>query len=130
MTLMSNLHQPQRSKAVWGPRRTTTALMLLAFGFSPAAFAESNTGTESKHYQTAPKARPGEPSSRVKYYKLDQEVTRRASANPRAISSVIVTLKPGKRLPAELRRYAKGNLNIINGALLEIPNGLIRHLEA
>jgi serine protease AprX len=104
--------------------------MLLAFGFSPAAFAESNAGAESKHYQTAPKARPAEPSSRVKYYKLDQEVTRRAKANPKAFLSVILTLKPGKRLPAELRKYAKGNLNIINGMLLELPNGLIRHLEA
>src|SRR5687767_7478181 len=108
MTLITNSHQPPRRKAVWGPKRTITALLLFTFGFSPVLPAESADGAEQKHYGTAPSARPGEPSSRVKRYKLDEEVTRRASDNPQATSSVIVTLKPGKKLPAQLKKYAKG----------------------
>jgi len=130
MTLMPRRLDTIRRKAVWGPKRTMTCLALLVFAFSATstvAAKEENKGRE--HYRKAAKARPGEPSSRVKRYKFDDEVRRRARENPQATSSVIVRLKRGKKLPSELRRYAKGNLDIINGVLLELPNGLIRRLK-
>jgi serine protease AprX len=75
---------------------------------------------------------PGVPGPHVKGYKLDDEVARRASrGNPHETSSVIVTLVPGAELPPQFQRFARGGrLGIINGQVLELPNGLIRQLAA
>ena len=42
-----------------------------------------------------------------------------------------MTLVPGAELPAEFRRFARGDrkLDIINGVELELPNGVIKALE-
>jgi serine protease AprX len=77
-------------------------------------------------------ARSGRPNSQFNRNKLDRELTRRKSGSPVQRSSVIVTLVPGATMPAEFRRFARGNgrLNIINGEVLDLPNSVIRQLEA
>ena len=80
----------------------------------------------------AKKATPGVPSSNVKNYKLDDEITRRAkNGNPLQTTSAIVTLNAGATLPAEFRKYARpGSLDIINSYVLDVPNQLLKKLEA
>ncbi|HEY7285081.1 MAG TPA: S8 family peptidase, partial [Vicinamibacterales bacterium] len=77
--------------------------------------------------------RPGNPNSNVRAYKLDRELTRRAAlANPSATTRVIVEWQPGADLPAAFRRYARrnGNLALLNGSVLDLPNGLLRVLAS
>src|SRR5205814_7502889 len=51
--------------------------------------------------------------------------------NANATTSVIVTLKPGAKLPAEFKRYARpGKLNLINGHVVDLPNRLLKQLAA
>jgi serine protease AprX len=124
-----------RWKAVWGPKRTLTALMLLALGMAPnvvtAAAGPSNSQSVGQHGRQGSKAKPGVPSSRVRNYKSDDEVTRRSKENPRGTTSVIVTFVKGANLPAALKKYARGQkLDIINGQVLDLPNGLLKQLEA
>jgi subtilisin family serine protease len=120
---------------VWGPKRTLAAFAFVALGFAPLADAAAEQkgsshdgGRHSRHQ--AQTAQPGRPGSRVKHYKLDKEVERRKK-QPLGTSSVIVTLQPGAELPAEFRRFARGGrLNLINGQVLDLPNSVIRQLEA
>src|SRR5262245_17593417 len=73
----------------------------------------------------------GGPGSSVKTYKLDDVVTTHANGNPLEVSSVIVTLVPGADLPPQFARFARdGKLDIINGQVLDVPNGLLRQLAA
>ena len=48
------------------------------------------------------------------------------------VSRVIVTLVPGATLPPELKRFARvtKRLGIINGQVLDLPNHVLRQLEA
>ena len=64
--------------------------------------------------------------------KLDSELTRRSQRNPREVTSVIVTLTPGATLPQDFKRFARarGRLGIINGQVLDLPNNVLRQLEA
>jgi serine protease AprX len=124
-----------RWKAVWGPKRTLTALMLLALGITPnvvaAAARHSYSRPNNEHARQGPKAKPGVPSSRVKNYRVDDEVRRRGKNNPQGTTSVIVTFVQGGQVPAALKRYMRGQkLDIINGQVLDLPNGLIKQLEA
>src|ERR671913_332563 len=98
-----------RGKTVWGPKRTALTLAML-LGLSPSAMAAGKGKHESasRHIQKAPKAKPGEPSRRVKHYKMDDEVSGRQNRNPLFTSRVIVTLQPGAKLPAAFRMYARG----------------------
>ena len=125
MTL-SLIQQIVRRKAVWGSKLTIAVAALLIIGLAPSAFAAG------RHTRTGPKARPGVPSSRVKAYKLDGEVTRRSSDNSARTSSVIVTLVPGAELPAEFKKFARagGKLDIISGQVLDLPNSVLRKLAA
>ncbi|MGE0705151.1 MAG: S8 family peptidase [Vicinamibacterales bacterium] len=68
---------------------------------------------------------------RARAYKLDSYVERLKSADPSARSSVIVTLPPGAQLPAAFAPYARrnGRLPLINGQVLDLPNGAIAALE-
>jgi serine protease AprX len=89
-----------------------------------------NTNTKHRSGE-GKKAKPAEPNSQVKRYKADDVVSQRKNGNPLRTSRVIVTLVPGAQLPNEFKRYAKGRkLNLINGVVLELPNGVIRHLES
>ena len=77
-------------KAVWGPKRTLVALVLIAFGMSATAMAAGNDSsnerdaapTKPRHSRPAPHAKPGLPSANVKNYKLDDEITRRRALVP------------------------------------------------
>src|SRR5215510_2878621 len=115
-----------RQKAVWGPRRMLAAVALATFGFA------SNSTAAGQHAQPATHAKPGVPGAQVKNYKLDEELTHRGtSGNPLSTSSVIVELVPGAQLPPEFKKYARGNkLDIINGQVLELSNGLLKKLAA
>jgi serine protease AprX len=115
--------QNPRRKAVWGPNATLAALVLV-FGATAAA-----AGPKASHDATA--SRKHTSTRHIKKYKLDDEVRRRSIASPDGTSSVIVTLAPGAQLPAEFRRFARvGKLKIINGQVLDLPNRVIRLLEA
>ena len=99
--------------AVRDQRRALSLLLLLLFGFSGGVAAGAPSGRQ------------------VKNYKSDDEVIRRKGRGPQEVSSVIVTLVPGAELPAEFKRFArlKGKLGIINGQVLDLPNGVIAQLE-
>jgi serine protease AprX len=115
-----------RQKAVWGPKRTSTALVfvLSLLLLAPNAMAAGRQGRGGAH------VRPGYPPQSLVHYKVDRELTNRMNnRNPQNYTKVIVTLKPGAQLPASFRRYARGlNLAIIKGYALELPNGLIAAL--
>ena len=89
-----------------------------------------NSGKESRHHRQAPHKRPGAPGFNVKNYKMDDEVTKRADrGNPLNTTSVIVTLVPGAKLPPEFKRWARAdNLDIINGAVLDLPDNVLKQL--
>ena len=71
------------------------------------------------------------PKASVKPYKLDGEISKRKNANPQGITSVIVTMVPGATLPPQFKKFARGNkLQIINGQVLDVPNGILKQLEA
>ena len=115
-----------RRKAVWGAKPASALLLLLFVALS------SNALADGRHIRTEKKARPGQQSSRVKAYKLDDEVTRRSNRNSLQTSSVIVTLVPGAQLPAEFKKFARagGKLDIISGQVLDLPNSVLRKLAA
>ena len=115
-----------RRKAVWGAKLSFAVVASFVIGLAPNAVADG------RHTRTAKKVRPGQESSQAKQYKSDDEVTRRSSANPLHTSSVIVTLVPGAQLPPEFKKFARagGKLDIINGQVLDLPNGLLRKLAA
>jgi serine protease AprX len=102
---------PVRSKAVWYPRRRLLPLVAtLTIGLLLPSLAHA--------------AGRG--------WKLDSELARRSQRNPRQVTSVIVTLVPGATLPPEFKRFARvrGRLGIINGQVLDLPNNILRQLEA
>ena len=127
-----------RHKAVWGPKRTIPAL-LLAFTCMAPNFAAAKT-----HSHEASQKKPGVPGQAAKSYKLDDEVTRRSNDRTGSNTTrVIVTLVPGAKLPAEFKRYMHygnrkdnngnnddGRLDLINGQVLDLPNGVLKKLAA
>ncbi len=119
-----------RRKAVWGPRRTVGVLLVLTLGFASSAFAASNQRHQRGNQHA--KVRPGVPGRKAQHQKLDKELTFRANhRNANATTSVIVTLKPGAKLPSEFKRYARnGKLNVINGHIVDLPNRLLTQLAA
>jgi len=67
----------------------------------------------------------------VKNYKLDDEVTKRSNRGDQAITSVIVTLVPGAKIPPQFKKYARNtSLDFINGVVLDVPNGVLKQLAA
>jgi serine protease AprX len=109
-----------RRKAVWGPTRILAMLALAVWAAASSAAA-------------ATPARPGRPNSYAKNYKLDAELSRRAAgANAQRTTRVIVEWQPGAKLPLAFKQYARrnGNLNVLNGTVLDLPNGLLSALAA
>src|SRR5687768_1689715 len=99
-----------RAKAVWYPRNTLVACLAMVLALAGSdVFAAGRSKS-----------------------KLDDELSRRKNGNATAMTSVIVTLVPGATVPAEFKRFtrAKGKLAIINGHVLDLPNGVLRQLEA
>src|SRR5205809_2496466 len=114
-----------RRKAVWGAKPASALLLLLSVALASNAFADR------RHPRTGRKATPGVPGSHAKAYRLDDELTGRSNGNPLFTSRVIVTLVPGAQLPPEFKKFARGGkLDIINGQVLELPNGLLKQLAA
>ena len=124
-----------RKKAVWGPRRVVAALTILTLALTASTASAGPRQGRDNDRRSDRGGGKQHPSARARQYRLDPEVERRRDGNPLKTSSVIVTLAPGATLPTEfvpfLRRFNKqGSLDIINGAVLELPNRLIRRLEA
>jgi serine protease AprX len=126
-----------KRKVVWGPKRSVVGValaLLFIVGVTPNATAGGSNSFQPKpkHSRQGPKAKPGRPDSFVKSYKLDTELTKRAGQNGLRTTRAIVELVPGAKLPAEFARYAKakGTLGIINGQVLDIPNGVLKQMAA
>ncbi|HWW84560.1 MAG TPA: S8 family peptidase [Vicinamibacterales bacterium] len=119
-------------KATSVPRRFLACLVLVAFGFPAHALAAGPLTSHTANGQGLTRARPGRPNSRAGNDKLDHETARRRDLNPQESSSVIVTFVQGAKLPQEFERYARANgkLDIINAHVLDLPNRVIRQLEA
>jgi serine protease AprX len=115
-----------RRKAVWAPKLTLVAALLSFMGFAPNVIAAG------PHTHSAARAKPGVPRESAKSDKLDKELTSRSKRNPSQTTRVIVTLQPGAELPAEYKQFARrnGKLRIINGDVVDVPNGLLEHLSA
>ena len=111
---------------MWGAKLALAVAVFLVVGLASNAFADG------RHTRTAKKVRPGQEQSQAKQYKFDDEVTRRSNGNPLRTSSVIITLVPGAQVPSEFKKFARagGRLDIINGQVLDLPNGLLRKLAA
>jgi len=129
MTPISVGTRTVRRKAVWGPKcpqRTIATIVVCLLGLTSGVFAADNTA------HPALKAKPGVPGRKAEHPKLDKELTFRAEhQNPLATTSVIVTLQPGAKLPAEFKRFARaGKLNLINGHVVDLPNRLLKQLAA
>ena len=113
--LCSIVFSPVR-RAAWGFGRVTNVLLALFAGFAATALAAGRSSARPRILRSE---------------KSDDEVIRRKSRSPREVSSVIVTFAPGAELPAEFKRFARvrGRLGIINGEVLDLPNGAIAQLE-
>ena len=116
-----------RRKAVWGPKRTIGAL---SFVFAVALVA--SPAAAKTHSRQAPKKQAGAAGAFVKNYKIDDTLTDRAEhGNPRLTTRVIVALQPGAKLPNEFKKYALNNkLDLINGEVLDLPNGVLKQIAA
>ena len=119
-----SLIEAQRAKAVWGPKRVLAAVVLSLIALAP------NVAAAKTHSHEGARKKAGTPGVNVKNYKLDDKVTERAAhGNPLHTTRVIVTLLPGAKLPAEFKRFAQGGkLDLINGQVLDLPNGLLKRL--
>jgi serine protease AprX len=119
---MPDRSRTPRPRLVWGPLRAVPGVLACAL-IALATPAAAQPGLSI--------ASPGGPSSAVKNYKLDDIVDSRSNGNPQQTSSVIVTLVPGADLPPQFSRFARGGkLDIINGVVLDLPNGLLKQLGA
>ena len=118
-----------RKKAVWGPKRTSTAVLLLfCLAVSSSVFAAG------QHRHQGKASKPGQPNHFAHNYHLDDALTDRAkNGNKNAVSSVIVELKPGKQVPPEFASFVRkngGDLSLINGVVLDLPNGQLQKLAS
>jgi serine protease AprX len=115
-----------RRKAVWGPKRTLAALIVLCV----AGLGVSSADAKPQHTRQPAHKTAGAPGAFVKNYKLDDELSNRADrANQALTTRVIVTLNPGAKLPGEFKKYALNkSLSLINGEVLDLPNGALKQL--
>ena len=123
---IAHRHSPGRHKAVWGPKRTASALLVALTCLAP------NVAAAKTHSHEAARKKAGAPSQSVKDYKLDEELSRRSmDRNGANTTRVIVTFVPGAQLPPEFKRFArKGTLDLINGQVLDLPNGVLKRMAA
>jgi len=112
-------------KTVWGLKRAIAFGTLVFLGLSSSALAEG------RHSRPASTTRPAGPNSNVRHYRLDGELTFRAAHHNAAKKThAIVTLMPGAVLPPGLKRFTKQRLDIINGYVVDLPNGLLKQFAA
>ena len=110
-----------RRKAVWGPRTIVFAAAVALVVCGSDAFADNVRGT---------RVRAGRPNANVTTYKLDHELTERAARAGAHRTRLIVEWQPGATMPASLRPFARGRVDIINGTVLDVPDGMLRQLAA
>jgi serine protease AprX len=112
-----------RRKTVWGTKRTFVAAALVMFGFAQNAIASG------QHTRPAPRINSAAANSNVRHYRLDQELSYRADHHHASVKTrAIVTLQPGAQFPHEFERFVTGRLDIINGYVVNLPNGVLRRL--
>jgi len=124
MTLL-DLCRSSRGKAVWGPKRSVAILLVALCAFAPNAMAAG------RHHRKVPTLKDGKANFLAKRDRLDSELTGRR--NTGGTSRVIITLKPGAKLPPEIQRLNiihHGALGIINGHVVTISNRLLDKLAA
>jgi serine protease AprX len=109
---------PGRRKAVWGPKRTLAAALVAILGAAPTASA----GPKGHRVNA------GRPNHFARDYRLDDELESRSRNNRDTNTTrVIVELKPGAEIPREFSQYVRGGrLDVINGQVVELPNGLLK----
>ena len=115
-----------RHKAVWGLKRTVSAILVALTCMAP------NVAAAKTHSHEAARKKAGAPSQSVKQYKLDDELSQRSQdRNGSNKTRVIVTLVPGAQLPSEFKRFARNTkLDLINGQVLDLPHGVLKSLAA
>src|SRR4051812_18469987 len=116
---------PPCHRAVWGHKHILAAAAMILVGLAPNAMAAG------RHAHEGRKAADGRPNSSVKPYRLDNELTMRAARNHATRKTkVVVELMPGAKLPQKYLQYAQrhGQLGIINGFAIELPDRLIAEL--
>ena len=103
------------------------AMALILFGLTASAGADGSQGKRGQ------RAQEGRPNSNARSYKIDDELTSRSN-DTFSISKtkVIVELQPGQKLPAALAAYLRrnGDIKMLNGHALELPDRLIKQLSA
>ena len=133
-----NLHciAAPRQKAVWGPKRIITTVALLVACLAPTVAAAKT------HSHDASRKKAGTPGQSVRDYKLDGELSERSKdRNGVTTTRVIVTLVPGAKLPGEFKRFMRrkdrdnngnddGRLDLINGQVLDLPNGVLKSMAS
>jgi serine protease AprX len=104
---------------------------LITFGALAMLAMPTVATAAGRHSRQAPKARPAAPNSNARQYRLDEELTFRA-AHHQALKTTraIVTLQPGASLPHALERFATRKLDIINGYVVDLPNGMLKQVAA
>jgi serine protease AprX len=90
----------------------------------------SSADAKPNHTSQPAKKTAGAPGGLVKNYKLDGELSDRSDRGNQALTTrVIVTLNPGAKLPGEFKKYALNrSLSLINGEVLDLPNGVLKQL--
>jgi serine protease AprX len=100
--------------------------------FAPSAIAAPGPKRGGDGRRVVRAAEPGRPNANAIHRKLDRTLVRRANdlLSQFGTSKVIVIFKPGYRMPKEFRGYARhdGELGIINGVALTVPNRLLTRL--
>lgn len=90
-----------RHKAVWGPKRLVSALLVAV------AVASPNIASANGRHRHFDRRKPGQPGKFVTFYKgLDNELSTRSKARngQNFTTRVIVALKPGFELGREFQR--------------------------
>jgi serine protease AprX len=125
---MRLFHHSQRirRKAIWGPKRTFAIFVLLILGLAPRVSAAGTHSRQPGH------VKPGVAGKKAEHPKLDRDLIDRSNGRrPNDVTSVIVTLQKGAKLPAAFKPFARGaKLNIINGHVVDLPNRLLKQLAA
>jgi serine protease AprX len=115
-----------RKKAVWGLKPALA--VFIALGMTLTGTTASAKPKPPRHGHAG---RPGRPNKFVDTnYRLDGELSQRSkNKNTTHLSTVIVELKPGAQLPREFQNFVQGGkLDIINGIVLTLPDGLLQKL--
>jgi serine protease AprX len=126
-----------RRKAVPSVSCTIAVALLILLGSVSRSMAAGQSASYGSNGSSASNSSDGSYGSdgsdeQSGKYGLDDELTRRSrDEDPQEKTRVIVRLVGSATLPAEFKRFIKGEtLDIINGLVLELPNKLLTRLAA